>query len=208
MVLVVLLAQYKVSCHAGRSSKSRGEVNREMESPANDPILTGLAAGDLRAFEVLYDRYAVRLYRVARGLLDHPHDAEDAVQEVFVSLVRSRELFNRVRDLDAYLFSSLRRAAGRVAKKKTSWPRSADSDVLDSSIDSKPPPGDFQSDELENLLKKLPAAQREVILLKTDAGLTFEQIGDVMGTSTHTAASRYRYGLEKLRTEIHKNERN
>jgi RNA polymerase sigma-70 factor (ECF subfamily) len=48
----------------------------------------------------------------------------------------------------------------------------------------------------------LPCEQREVVLLKIDGELTFAQIAVVMGTSINTAASRYRYALEKLRTEL------
>ena len=48
----------------------------------------------------------------------------------------------------------------------------------------------------------LPPAQREVLALKVDGGLTFAEIAAVIGTSINTAASRYRYALEKLRTTI------
>ncbi|MFM8421945.1 MAG: sigma factor-like helix-turn-helix DNA-binding protein, partial [Verrucomicrobiota bacterium] len=46
----------------------------------------------------------------------------------------------------------------------------------------------------------LPPAQREVIALKFDGGLTFAEIAAVVGVSANTAASRYRYGAAKLRT--------
>ena len=45
----------------------------------------------------------------------------------------------------------------------------------------------------------LPAEQREVVFLKIYEGLTFKEIGSVCGVSANTAASRYRYGIEKLR---------
>jgi RNA polymerase sigma-70 factor (ECF subfamily) len=48
----------------------------------------------------------------------------------------------------------------------------------------------------------LPAQQREVIALKIDGELTFAEIGQVMGTNANTAASRYRYALEKLRATL------
>ena len=48
----------------------------------------------------------------------------------------------------------------------------------------------------------LPAEQREVIALKIDGELSFAQIAQVMGVSINTAASRYRYALEKLRTSL------
>lgn len=48
-------------------------------------------------------------------------------------------------------------------------------------------------------LAALPVAQREVIVLKLWQELTFEEIGELLEVSPHTAAGRYRYGLEKLR---------
>ncbi len=47
-------------------------------------------------------------------------------------------------------------------------------------------------------LRSLPTEQSEVVVLKIWEGLTFQQIGDVLELSPHTAASRYRYALEKL----------
>ena len=48
-------------------------------------------------------------------------------------------------------------------------------------------------------LRQLPAEQGEVIVMKLWGGLQFDQIGATLGININTAASRYRYGLEKLR---------
>jgi RNA polymerase sigma-70 factor (ECF subfamily) len=55
------------------------------------------------------------------------------------------------------------------------------------------------ADDLSDALKTLPPEQREVIALKVDGGLTFGQIAEILGVNANTAASRYRYALEKLR---------
>jgi RNA polymerase sigma-70 factor (ECF subfamily) len=47
-------------------------------------------------------------------------------------------------------------------------------------------------------LQKLPPAQSEVVVLKIWEGMTFAEIGEVLGESPNTAASRYRYALQKL----------
>jgi RNA polymerase sigma-70 factor (ECF subfamily) len=55
------------------------------------------------------------------------------------------------------------------------------------------------------LLKRagdLPAEQREAVYLKIFDGLTFKEIGSVCGVTANTAASRYRYGIEKLREAV------
>ena len=61
---------------------------------------------------------------------------------------------------------------------------------------------DSRRDELRDAIANLPSAQRDVIALKIDGELTFAQIGQAIGVSTNTAASRYRYALEKLRANF------
>ena len=174
-----------------------------MTRPGTDPLLADLAAGRAEAFEALYDRFGRRLYRAAWGMLGSSEEAEDAVQEVFVSVVRSRERLAEVRDLTAYLFASLRRVAGRLATRRARQPVTADAlvrevaDATDRRLDQSP-----ESDRLRQALARLPPAQREVIALKIDGELTFAQIAEVLGVSINTAASRYRYALEKLRTAL------
>jgi len=49
---------------------------------------------------------------------------------------------------------------------------------------------------------ELPTEQKEVVFLKVFEGLTFKEIGSACGISANTAASRYRYGIEKLREAV------
>jgi RNA polymerase sigma-70 factor (ECF subfamily) len=171
-----------------------------VEGPGTDPLLPGLAAGDQRAFAALYDRLAGRLYGVARVMLNHPEDAEDAVHEVFVSLVRSRAVLGEVRDLEAYTFAALRRAAGRLATRRARHPVASQQAVEEAATADGPSEHDDPDDDrLRQALRALPPEQREVIALRIDGGLTFRQIAQAMDTSINTAASRYRYALEHLR---------
>ena len=56
--------------------------------------------------------------------------------------------------------------------------------------------------EIEAALQRLPAEQREVLVLKIWNELTFEQIAETLGIPPNTAASRYRYALAALRKEL------
>jgi RNA polymerase sigma-70 factor (ECF subfamily) len=174
-----------------------------VESAHTDPPVAGLAAGDQRAFAALYDRYAVRLYRAAVGMLGRREDAEDVVQEVFTAVFQSSHKLANVQNLTAYLFTALRRAAGRSAARRLREPRSGEAAIAN--IASKADPDDrsnFDGERLQKALLALPAEQREVIALKIDGGLTFAETAQVIGISANTAASRYRYALERLRTSL------
>ena len=82
-----------------------------MDRPDAEPSTDGLVAGDERAYAALYDRFGARLYRTALGIVRSRQDAEDAVQEVFLGVLKSRQKLRDVQDLTAYLFTALRRAA-------------------------------------------------------------------------------------------------
>jgi RNA polymerase sigma-70 factor (ECF subfamily) len=173
-----------------------------MGEPTGDPLTTGLAHGREDAFAALYDRFGPALYRVARLITGSREEAEDAVQEVFVGLVRARRSLAAVANLRAYLFAALRRAAAR---------RAADRGRLRAvPIESVPEPAVAESSglglepaaALEQALRELPPEQRELVVLKIDGGLTFAEVADVLGISPNTAASRYRYALAKLRASL------
>ena len=174
-----------------------------MPSSPRDPLLRGLAAGDEESFGRVFDRFGSRLYRAALGMLGSREDAEDAVQELFVALVRWRTRLAEVDDLEAYLFVCLRHAVARRASRRTrqaqAWDPVRLAELVVDRCGAAPPAGD---ERLERALQGLPAAQREVIALKIDGSLTFPQIGRVLEISPNTAASRYRYALERLRAAL------
>jgi RNA polymerase sigma-70 factor (ECF subfamily) len=173
-----------------------------MDGAAGDPLLDGLAEGREDAYAALYDRHGPALYRVARALTLSSADAEDAVQDVFVGLVQARRTLRSITNLRAYLFASLRRAAARVAQRRGPQPLVA---LAETEVAAASGSGGLaleQAVRLERALARLPAPQRELIALKIDGGLTFGDIAEVLGISANTAASRYRYALEKLRADL------
>ena len=175
-----------------------------LSDPGKNPLRTGLAAGEEQAFGLLYDRSAGRLYRAALALLGRPDDAEDAVQETFLGALRSRRSLAVVENLDAYLFTALRRAAGRIAEAR----RRRAAMPLDTAA-AVPVPraagalaGIEGDDRMRRALEALPPEQRQAVRLKIEADLTFQEMGAALGIPADTAASRYRYGLERLRTNL------
>jgi RNA polymerase sigma-70 factor (ECF subfamily) len=161
--------------------------------------------GNHRHFAELYDRLAPALLRAARTMLGgtmlgDTSDAEDVVQDVFVNLVRSRRQLLLVEDSDAYVFAILRNVVGqRTQRRKTETARLQNLARIQA---SEYPPAQLKDESLDTALANLPLEQREVIALKIDGDLTFHQIGQVMNISPNTAASRYRYALEKLRNAL------
>ena len=167
-------------------------------------LAESLAAGDPDAFAALYDRLAVRLLGAARTMTGSSTDAEDVVHDLFVELARGRARLAAVADLEAYVFTMLRNAVRRRGRRAALDRRAvlAIAEGRRAAGAFATAAADLPDDALAAAVAALPEAQREVVALKIDAGLTFAEIAAVTGTSLNTAASRYRYALEKLRTAL------
>lgn len=169
-----------------------------MKPSPEAPLVDGLAAGDENAYAALYDLYGAALFRVAVAIVGSREEAEDAVQDVFVALVRAGGRLRAVRDLKAYLFATLRRAAVRRMQKQRRPP------LPTVAVSRAPPPAETSDDavRLERALASLPPAQREMLALHVDGGLTFAECAEALGIRPGTAAGRYRYAIEKLRAAL------
>jgi RNA polymerase sigma-70 factor (ECF subfamily) len=150
----------------------------------------------------LYDRLGVSLYRYALMILGRHDAAEDAVQQVFVAVVRDRGA--RIRDPEPYLRRAVRNTC--YSKLRSPAPVSGDApsergrpllELLSGEAPGQPGLEDRLA--LEAAISQLPPEQREVLHLHVFEGLTFKEVADATGESANTAASRYRYALERLR---------
>ena len=150
--------------------------------------------------ETFYREYGPRLTAYARSLgTGNGHAPEDVVHEVFLGLIRKdtevREgsalsfLFRAVRNQ----LLNLRRSAGRRQKHER---RRA---VVSTGIFDVEPDREEETARLEAAIARLPHDQREVVMMRIWGGMTIQQAADVQGVPLKTAASRYDYGLRKLK---------
>ena len=170
-----------------------------------DETLAGLVAGDPAAYARLWDRLGGRLFATARLLTGSVPEAEDSVHDLFVALARSRQGLAGVIDLDAYLFAALRHTVAR--RRKQAAARRATLEHLRRRVEETSGPhgpfglpAEYPDERLAAAVARLPEEQREVVMLRTEAGLSFAEIAATLGVSINTAASRWRYALEKLRS--------
>ena len=161
--------------------------------------LARLAEGDPSALDGLYDEFGPALYRYALGMLGRTEAAEDALQELFLTLARSRGKLGHVQSARAYLFAMLRHGIWRRLQRDAARERALDPATI---FEHPQPPGlpDGAAADIAAALAQLPPDQREVIVLKIYQNMTFAEIAEVTEVSLNTAASRYRYALERLRS--------
>jgi RNA polymerase sigma-70 factor (ECF subfamily) len=162
---------------------------------ADDPIRAALQRDDPAAVTLLWDRYAGDLLAFLKALLCSRHDAEDVLQTVFVRIVRKRRYLAGARSLDGYVFQIARNEAASFARLRRrrcvgdQWLEAVEADART----------DEWTEELQVALTRLPQEQREIVTLKIYRDKTFQEIGEMLEMSPNTVASRYRYGIEKLR---------
>ncbi len=163
-------------------------------------LRAALARNDPAAVELMWDRYAGDLLAYLQAVLCSRHDAEDVLQTVFVRIVQKRHKLAKARHLDAYVYSIARNEAFRlIGRRKRKRKVEAVNEIWLTVTEEKPGPNEL-AEELQAALARLPQPQREVIVMKVYKQKTFSDISRLLGLSANTVASRYRYGMEKLRT--------
>jgi RNA polymerase sigma-70 factor (ECF subfamily) len=153
----------------------------------------------------IYHQHRQTLFALARTVVGCQHLAEDAVHEAFAKLCRGDDLG---RDPVAYTFAAVRNAAIDQLRKRHSRVRLQESlfngyhvaveaaDVVRTAA---------ENDEYELLkatVDRLDADQKQLVVLKIHAGLTFEQIGGILNVPLKTVATRYRRMLQKLAEDL------
>jgi RNA polymerase sigma factor (sigma-70 family) len=166
---------------------------------AQERIRAALRRDDPAVCELLWDRYGADLLAYLQAALCCRHDAEDVLQTIFLRIVRKRRHLAAARCLDAYVHQIARNEAmSFLRQRRRKQPLESDAQPWLVAAE----PADTSREEAETLqaaLTRLPAMQREIVVLKTYKDKTFREIAAMLDLSLGTVVSRYRYGLEKLR---------
>ena len=180
------------------TNRGQGKI---LDKNLHDNMLQeALAGNDPTAVELMWDRYANDLFAYLLVVLCSRHDAEDVLQTVFVKIAQKRHRLAKARRLDAYVFRIARNEVSSFISRRK---RGRKVEGLDKSWLIVPEGHQELNDlaeELQAVLARLPQQQREVIVMKIYRQKTFLEIAGILGLSQNTVASRYRYGMEKLRT--------
>jgi len=151
-------------------------------------------------WEQLYEEHAAALLLYARQWLSSRAEAEDAVQDAFLRLLKSpRKFADRpvpvlYQAVKWAALDRLRRSERRERREQASIPGDED---FPSAFEH-PAERNERRTLVHEAMRELPEEQREVLTLHLWGQLGFREIGLALGISPNTAASRYRYALKKL----------
>lgn len=159
------------------------------------------------SLEQVYRAHRHGLYSLALSVIGCEQSAEDAIHEAFVAMYRRSPIEC---DPVAYVFASVRNASIDISRRSQRAHR-ANETLFNGYVPPKAVPGtngqerllDQERDQiLRRAIDGLPSHERELIVMKTFAQLTFDQIAEVLKEPMKTVATRYRRALKKLESEL------
>ena len=161
-------------------------------------------SGNKEALARIYEKYKCDLLRVAAALLTRTALAEDIVHDVFISFAQAADRLRVTGNLKGYLVTSVVNRARNInyeqVRQAVAQPEQINS--LDDDC-QRPEQWLITTEEftrVKNTMAVLLYQQREVITLHLYGEMTFEAIAKSQSLSINTVQSRYRYGLDKLRS--------
>lgn len=195
----------------------------DSEHTAGDTELVQAAqAGDRSAMEQLFERHHQKIYGICQRMLRHEEDASDAAQEVFVSIVRNLGSFSGQAAFSTWAY----RIAVNVCKDEFARRKSravVSSDVLGAGTggggdvgevvagtgtgaavgagsSASSPAGEVAETvvEVQTALAQLPEQYRAALVLREQAGLSYEQISELLEVPVGTVRSRIARGRAEL----------
>lgn len=179
-----------------------------LDEISDEVLMLAYAKNDTLSFDKLYERYRMALYRYMRRQLS----ASDAVldelyQDVWLKLINSRQQYQVKASFKTFLYqianNTLKDYFRRESVRKIMTNIEDDNLIVDKASQ---PDEMLAKNELINKFKQtlnsLPQKQRDVFLLREEAGLTSLQIAEVMQVSVDTVKSRMRYAVTRLKEII------
>jgi RNA polymerase sigma factor (sigma-70 family) len=176
------------------------------DEASDDALMLAYGAGDVSAFEQLYNRHRGRLYRFLLRHLRNQALADEMFQDVWQRLIAARERWQPDAPFGTWLYRiAHNRLADHWRAQQHRPPAPIDADARTARIPDDDTPertlSEFeQRRQLQLALDALPPEQREVLLLRLEQDLTLEEIGAITGVGRETVKSRLRYAMDKLRT--------
>jgi RNA polymerase sigma-70 factor, ECF subfamily len=205
----LLPAPLRVNSRAATASNRR---TREAESDADRALIQRAQSGDTRAFEELVARHERRAHAIALGLVRDQEDAGEIVQEAFLRVYRGLDAFNGAASFFTWLYRIVKNLSIDLMRRPA-WQR----EVAEPDLDDPEHPlsGAVRGADPSDLLHRselgarigaafdaLPSYHRDVIVMREVAGMSYEEIAQVVGVSKGTIMSRLFHARKKLQRSL------
>lgn len=177
-----------------------------IDADDDDALMALVQAGNEDAFRDLVSHHSVPLIRYCTKFIGDARASEDIAQDIFVQLWLNKSRYRPQSKFRVYLFTLARnRCRNRHRDEKV---------VVVDPVDLARSPGSTVENQLDGLmnsetsqrvqtaLRSLPDKLREALLLRFDQGLSYSEIGQILGKPEATARTRVFHGIRKIRAKL------
>jgi RNA polymerase sigma-70 factor (ECF subfamily) len=189
-------------------SRASGDGSKRVVSPAprshddDAELVSRAAAGDRSAQRALVDRLAGRVRGIALSVLGNKADADDAMQAIFVELMRSLGTFRGGKLVSWADTIAVRTAVRHARHRRVRGARDADIDPEVLASDLRPPPQHNVPRPILEYLAELPETRRVALVLRHVMGYSVEEIAELTGVSSNTVKDRLVTAREQVRKSL------
>lgn len=181
--------------------REEDKMNHEIKFTEED--FEKLKSGDKDSFDLLYEEYYLVLFRTALLILGNKEDAEDVLQDTFVSIYKNANTLSDFEKLRPWIFSILKNTSyTRYKKRKREFP---DEFILDKAEESPVYLGEddyAEKSEIQDALMNLKEKEREVLVLYYYNDFPIEEIAKILNTFKGTVKSRLYRARKNLKKEL------
>ena len=177
----------------------------------DDELMVRGAGGDDEAFRTLVERWERPVFAFLDRMLGSAEEAQDLGQETFLRIVQQAGRYRPEGQFKSWLF----RIAGNLARSRLrrrrilKWVR-FEPDVHDRVTDAPSPGAALERDEVREAVRgalaKLPARQRQALLLRHYESMSYEEVAGILGTSARAVDSLLSRATAAMREELVRNE--
>jgi RNA polymerase sigma-70 factor (family 1) len=172
-------------------------------------LIISLRHGEADAFTEIYERYWDKLLVYTMRVIRQQPDAEDIVQELFVSIWRRRDTLDIEHALSTYLYNSVRYLAFRYIEKNSTYSgylqrlagwmdgEGGNAPGIEAEIFGRELEG-----QIDQLIRKLPEKMQEVFILSRRHHLSYKEIAERLSISEETVRKQVHKSLQILRSRL------
>jgi RNA polymerase sigma factor (sigma-70 family) len=176
---------------------------------SDESLMERFGRGDAAAFELLYRRHEMRVWRYLQRNVGNRATADELMQEVWFAVVRDAGRYEPSARFTNWLFTIAHHRmidSIRTNRRQVSLEALGQAECVVEQLTADPGAGPLaaamaldRAGALLQAVEKLPAEQREAFLLQVEGDLSVEEIAAITGSNFETAKSRLRYARTKLR---------
>lgn len=193
-------------------------MTNNVQAPSDDQLVALAKQGDFDAFEQLVTRHQDRVYRLVLRFVRNEHEAQEVVQETFLSIWRNLDGFKGESQFGSWLYRIAANAALMRLRSQRRHPEVSTEELPADVIESREPahhggenwarrPDDqLQTNELRSHIQRavdsLPEMYRSVFIIRDVEGLSTEETAEILGITVPTVKTRLHRARLQLRRTI------